>query len=205
MEYLEITFSTLVFTILLRCENGSITYEKVFRELLSLINEKRVGRRLVRQLVEFAFAHLRALQPETKPNFQNGTNGSKKVMCLSDGVTIFRHTFDIPSVLEQIDNRTASWRSISTGSTAHSFVVHGRQTTYECRTLRIGDKVAEILQLLKRPRREEWILEKFPAAEAAATSAAINDLFRRGVLRECTETDHRFGDNDVLLDRDRLC
>jgi len=205
MEYLEITFSSLVFTILSRCERGSITYQKVFRELLSLINEKRVGRRLVRQLVEFAFAHLRALQPETKPNFQNGTNGSKQVMCLSDGVTVFRHTFDIPSVLEQIDNRTASWRSISTGSTAHSFVVHGRQTTYESRTLRIGDKVAEILQLLRKPRREEWILEKFPAAEAGATSAAINDLFRRGVLRECTETDHCSGENDVLLDRDRLC
>ena len=64
MEYLETTFSGLVFTILSRCERGSITYQKVFRELLSLINEKRVGRRLVRQLVEFAFAHVRALQPE---------------------------------------------------------------------------------------------------------------------------------------------
>jgi radical SAM superfamily enzyme YgiQ (UPF0313 family) len=205
MEYLEITFSSLVFTILSRCERGSITYQKVFRELLSLINEKKAGQRLVGQLVEFAFAHLRALQPETRRNFQDGTNGSKKVMCLTDGVTVFRHTFDIPSVLEQIDNRTASWRSISTGSTAHSFVVHGRQTTYESRTLRIGDKVAKILQLLERPRREESILEKFPAAEAGATSAAINDLFRRGVLRECTETDHRFGENDVLFDRDRLC
>jgi hypothetical protein len=205
MEYLETTFSRLVFTILSRCERQSITYQKVFRELLSLINEKKAGQRLVGQLVEFAFAHLRALQPETKPNFQNGTNGSKKVMCLTDGVTVFRHTFDIPSVLEQIDNRTASWRSISTGSSAHSFVVHGRQTTYESRTLRIGDKVAEILQLLRRPRREGWILEKFPVAEAGATSAAINDLFRRGVLRECTETDHCFGENDVLLDRDRFC
>jgi radical SAM superfamily enzyme YgiQ (UPF0313 family) len=200
MEYLEITFSSLVFTILSRCERHSITYQKVFRELLSLINEKRVGRRLVRQLVEFAFAHVRALQPKTTTDFQNGTNGTEKVMCLTDGVTVFRRTFDIPGVLEQIDNRTGSWRSISTGSKAHSFVVHSRQTTYESRTLRISDNVAEILELFKGPRREEWILEKFPAAEASATSAAINDLFRRGVLRECTETDHRFGGNDVLLD-----
>ena len=191
MEYLEITFSTLVFTILSRCETGSINYKKVFRELLSLINEKRVSHRLIRQLVEFAFAQVHALQPKIRTDFQNG-NGTEKIMCLNDGVTVFRRTFDIPSVLEQIDNRTGSWRSISTPSTAHSFVVHPKQTSYESKTLRVGDKVAEILQLLKRPRRKEWILEKFPAAEADATSAAINDLFRRGVLRECTEADHRF-------------
>jgi radical SAM superfamily enzyme YgiQ (UPF0313 family) len=204
MEYLGITFSTLVFTILSRCESGSITYQQVFRELLSLINEKRVGRRVVRQLVEFAFAHVRALQPKIRTDFQNGTNGTEGVMCLNDGVTVFRRTFDILSVLEQIDNRMESWRSISTRSTAHSFVVHPRQTSYESKTLRIGDKVAEILQLLRRPRSEEWILEKFPA-EADATSAAINDLFRRGVLRECTETDHRFRENDVLFDCYRFC
>jgi hypothetical protein len=177
----------------------------VFRELLSLINEKRSGRRLVRQLVEFAFAQVRALQPKTTTGFHNGTNGTEKVMCLNDGVTVFRRTFDIPSVLEQIDNRTGSWRSISTRSTAHNFVVHPRKTSYESKTLRIGDKVAEILQLFKKPRREEWILEKFLAGEAGATSAAINDLFRRGVLRECTEADHRFDENDVLLDRDSFC
>jgi radical SAM superfamily enzyme YgiQ (UPF0313 family) len=200
MEYLEITFSSLVFTILSRCERGSITYQRVFRELLSLINEKRAGRRLVRQLVEFAFAHVRALQPKIRTDFQNGTNGTEKVMCLTDGVTLFRRTFDIPSVLDQINDRAGAWRSIPTRSKAHSFVVHGRQTTYESRTLRISDDVAEILQLFKTPRREGRILEKFPAAEAAATSAAIDDLFRRGVLCECTETDHRFGGNDVLLD-----
>ena len=205
MEYLEITFSSLVFTILSRCERSTITHQKVFRELLSLINEKRGGRRLVRQLVEFAFAHVRALQPKTTTDFQNGTNGAEKVMCLTDGVTLFRRTFDIPSALGQINDRTGSWRSISTGSKAHSFVVHGRQTTYESRTLRIGDNVAKILELFKRPRREGWVLEKFPAAEAGATSVAIDDLFRRGVLRECTETDHRFGENDVLLDCDRFC
>jgi len=205
MEYLETTYSSLVFTILSRCEKSSITYQKVFRELLSLIDEKRAGRRLVGQLVEFAFAHLRALQPKTTTDFQNGTNGTEKVMCLNDGVTLFRRTFDIPSVLEQINDRTGSWRSISTGSKAHSFVVHGRLTTYESKTLRIGDKVAEILQLLKRPRREEWILEKFPAAEADATSAALNDLFRRGVLRKCAEADQAFDKKDVLLDSDGFC
>jgi len=205
MEYLEITFSNLVFTILSRCKRGSITYQKVFRELLALINEKRVGRKLVRELVEFAFAHVRALQPKIRTDFEKGANGSKKLMCLTDGVTVFRHTFDIPSVLEQIDHRTGLWRSLSTRSTAHSFVVHPRQTTYESKTLRIGDKVAEILQLLKRPRREEWILEKFPAAEADATSAALNDLFRRGVLRKCAEADQAFDKKDVLLDSDGFC
>jgi radical SAM superfamily enzyme YgiQ (UPF0313 family) len=200
MEHLEITFSGLVFTILSHCERGSITYQKVFRELLCLINEKKDGRRLVRQLVEFAFAHLRALQPKTAAYCRNGTNGTeKKVMCLDDGVTLFRRTFDIPSVLEQINDRTGSWRSISTGSKAHNFVVHAKQTSYEAKTLRIGDKVAEILQLLKKPRREEWVLEKFPAAEAGATSAAIDDLFKRGVLRECTQTSHSFDQNHVLL------
>src|SRR4030095_16621326 len=115
--------------------------------------------------------------------------GTERVMCLNDGVTVFRRTFDIPSVLEQIDNRTESWRSISTPSTAHSFVVHPRQTSYESKTLRVGDKVAEIVQLLKRPRREVWILEKFPPADLGGRSARISDLFRRGVLRECTQAD----------------
>ena len=115
MEYLEITFSSLVFTILSRCERGSITYQKVFRELLSLINEKKAGQRLGWAVGRVCLRALaRALQPETRRNFQDGTNGSERVMCLTDGVTVFRHTFDIPSVLEQIDNRTASWRSIST-------------------------------------------------------------------------------------------
>jgi len=185
MEYLETTFSSLVFTILSRCERQSITYQKVFRELLFLINEKRAGQRLVGQLVEFAFAHLRALQPETKPNFQNGTNGTERIMCLADEATFFRRTFDIPIALDQINDGTGSWRSISTRSKAHSFVVHRRQTTYESRTLRIGDNVAEILDLLTTPRPKRWILGEFPAADEPATSRAIEDLLRRGVLREC--------------------
>jgi hypothetical protein len=185
MEYLETTFSRLVFMILSRCKRQSITHQKVFRELLSLINEKRVGQRLVGQLVEFAFAHLRALQPETRPNFQNGTNGSERIMYLAVEATLFRRTFDIPSALDQINDGTGSWRSISTRSKTHSFVVHRRQTTYESRTLRIGDDVAEILDLLTTPRPKRWIVGKFPAADGPATSSAIDDLLRRGVLREC--------------------
>ena len=185
MEYLETTFSRLVFTILSRCEGQSITYQKVFRELLSLSKEKRTGQKLVGQLVEFAFAHLRALQPETKPNFQNGTNGTERMMYLADEATLFRRTFDIPSALDQINDRSGSWRSISTRSKTHSFVVHRRQNTYEAKTLRIGDNVAEIIDLLTKPRRKRWILEKFPAADGSATSRAIDDLLRRGVLLEC--------------------
>jgi radical SAM superfamily enzyme YgiQ (UPF0313 family) len=185
MEYLETTFSRLIFTILSRCQGQSITYQRVFGELLSLIKEKKTGQKLLGQLVEFAFAHLRALQPETKPNFQNGTNGSERMMYLADEATLFRRTFDIPSALDQINDRNGSWRSISTRSKTHSFVVHRRQNTYEARALRIGDNVAEILDLLTKPRRKRWILGKFPAADAPATSKAIDDLLRRGVLREC--------------------
>jgi len=185
MEYLETTFSRLIFTILSRCEGQSITYQKVFRELLSLTREKRTGQKLVGQLVEFAFAHLRALQPETKPNFQNGTNGTERMMYLADEATLFRRTFDIPSALDQINDRRGSWRSISTRSKTHSFVVHRRQNTYEAKTLRIGDNVAEILDLLTKPRRKRWVLGKFPAADGPATSRAIDHLLRRGVLREC--------------------
>ena len=185
MEYLETTFSDLVFRILSRCETHNITYQKVFRQLSSLISEKRDGQELVGQLVEFAFAHVRALQPETKPNFQNGTNGTERIMYLADEATLFRRTFDIPSALDQINDRTGSWRSISTRSKTHSFVVHRRQASYESRTLRIGDNVAEILDLLTKPRRRRWILEKFPAADGLAIRRAIDDLLTRGVLHEC--------------------
>jgi hypothetical protein len=205
MEYLETTFSNLVFTILSRCERHGITYQNVFRELLSLINEKRAGQRLVGQLVEFAFAHLRALQPETKPNSQNGTDGTESIMCLADEATLFRRTFDIPIALDQINDGTASWRSISTRPKTHSFVVHRRQTTYESRTLRIGDNVAEILDLLTKPRRRRWILEKFTAAEGLAMRRAIDDLLRRGVLRERGVHQQRPQKQQPLFDRDRFC
>ena len=205
MEYLETTFSRLVFTILSRCERNSITYQNVFRELLSLINEKRPCERLVGQLVEFAFAHLRALQPETKPNFQNGTNGAERIMYLVDEATLFRRTFDIPSALDQINDGTGSWRSISTRSKTHSFVVHRRQTSYESRTLRIGDNVAEILDLLTKPRRRRWILEKFPAADGLVMRRAIDDLLMRGVLHECGVRQQRPQKQHPLFDLDRFC
>jgi radical SAM superfamily enzyme YgiQ (UPF0313 family) len=183
-EYLEITFTSLVFTILWRCGRSSTTYENVFTQLLSLINEKKPGRTLVGQLVEFAFAHVRALQPKPTMNCQPGVNGAERVICLAKEATLFRRTFDIPRALEQINERPGSWRSASTRSKTHNFVVHARQTAYKVSTLTIGDRVAELLGLLKKPRREGWILEKVPAAEAGATSTAIDDLFRRGVLRE---------------------
>ena len=205
LEHVETTFSSLVFTILSRCNSSGITYEKLFRELLSLVDEKRAGQRLVRQLIEFACAHVRALQPKVTTDFRQGTNGNEKRMCLASEATLFRQTFDIPRALGQIKDRPESWRSISTRSKAHSFVVHCIPTAYKSQTLRIGDRVVEILRLFKNPRREEWVLEKFPAAEASATRAAIDDLFGRGVLQECTEADHRFDKNYVLLDRDRFC
>ena len=163
----------------------------MFRQLLSLINEKKGGQKLVGQLVEFAFAHLRALQPEIRPNFQNGTsgtngtNGTERIMYLADEATLFRRTFDIPSALDQINDGTESWRSISTRSKTHSFVVHRRQTSYESRTLRIGDNVSEILDLLTKPRPKRWILGNFPSADGLTISRAIDDLLKRGVLREC--------------------
>jgi radical SAM superfamily enzyme YgiQ (UPF0313 family) len=186
MEYLEITFSSLVFTILSRCKSSGITYERVFRELLSLVDEKRAGQRLVRQLIEFACAHVRALQPKVTADFRQGTNGNEKLLCLASEATLFRETFDIPSALDQIKDRPESWRSISTRSKAHSFVVHCSPTAYKSQTLRIGHNVAEILALASRPRRERWILGKFRPIEANPTKAAIDDLFKRGVLRACS-------------------
>ncbi len=185
IECLEITYSKLFFTILSHCEGHKITYQRVFRELLCLISEKETGQKLVGQLVEFAFAHLRALQPEAISNLRNGTNGTERKMCLADDATLFRRTFDIQSALNQINDRPGSWRSISTRSKTHSFVVHRRQKSCESMTLRIGDNVAEILDLLAKPRPKRWLLEKFPAADRAATVRAIDDLLSRGVLHEC--------------------
>jgi hypothetical protein len=186
LEHLETTFSSLVFAILSRCKRSRITYEKVFRELLSLVDEKRAGQRLVRQLIEFACAHVRALQPRVTTDFRQGTNGNEKLVCLASEATLFRHTFDIPKALDQIKDRPESWRSISTRSKAHSFVVHCSPPTYESKTIRIGDNVAEILALASRPRREGWILGKFRPIEADPTKAAIDDLFKRGVLLACS-------------------
>jgi radical SAM superfamily enzyme YgiQ (UPF0313 family) len=185
MEYLETTFSDLVLKISSRCERDGLTYQNVFGQLRSLIGEKRRGQKLVGQLVEFAFAHVRALQQEIKANLRNGTNGTERVTYLADEATLFRDTFDIPGALDQINERTGSWRSISTSCKAYSFIVHRDQTSYESRTLRIGDNVAEIIDLLTKPRRRRWILGRFPAADEVATKRVIDDLLRRGVLHEC--------------------
>ncbi len=185
IECLETTYSSLFFTLLSRCQRHTITYQRVFKELLCLISERKTSQKLVGQLVEFAFAHLRALQPEARSNFQNGMNGTERIMCLADEATLFRRTFDIPSALDQINDGREDWRSISTQSKTNNFVVHRRQTTYESGTLRIGDNVSEIVSLLIKPRRKRWILTKFPAANRPTVSRAIDDLLTRGVLREC--------------------
>ena len=188
MEYLGTTLSKLLFTILSRCEKGDITYQKVFTELLSLINERKANRRLVRRLVEFAFAHLRARQPESLRNTQPASNGDEGTICIASGATLFRNTFDIPSVLDRIQHQAAAWRSISTRSTNHSFLVYRSQTAgYQSRTLQIGDNVGMIVDLLIEPRQKGWILKKFSAADSEATSGAVEDLLRRGVLRRCAQ------------------
>jgi len=191
MEYLDMTLSKLVFTILFRCAKGEIGYQGVFRELLLLIDERKVGRRFIRRLVEFAFAHLDARQAKTITTAQSVPNGSENVISVAPGTTIFRNTFDIPSVLDRIHDRVANWRTISTRSTSHSFVVHRGQIGYESKTLRVGDDVGIILDLLSEPRQKKWILGKFPIADAEATSDAIDDLLNRGVLFECAAAANR--------------
>jgi hypothetical protein len=214
MEYLGTTLSKLLFTILSRCEKGDMTYRKVFKELLSLINERRNNRRIVRRLVEFAFAHLRARQPESLRNTQSASNRAEGMICAASGATLFRNTFDIPKVLDRIQNQAAAWRSISSRATNHSFLVYRSQTAgYQSRTLQIGDNVGMIVDLLAQPRQKGWILKKFSAAEADATSGAIEDLLRRGVLRHCaqgratkaTETGPAIESRLVSLTRRRAC
>jgi radical SAM superfamily enzyme YgiQ (UPF0313 family) len=185
MEYLETTLSKLLFTILSRCDKGGLAYQEVFGELLLLINEKRAGRRVIGGLVEFAGAHLRARQPKNMVNAQATQNGTDQIICVAGGATLFRDTFDIPSVLERIHQRSIAWRSIPARSTRHSFVVYPGQSGYESKTLQVGDNVAMILELLTTPRRKKWVLGKFSQADAEATDVAITDLLRRGVLHDC--------------------
>jgi hypothetical protein len=187
LDYLETALATLLFAILSRSGRGSITYEKVFSELLCLIDEKGSGRRTIRQLVEFAFAHVRARHFGAKTKTKLASKESEKLLCLADGTTIFRNTFDIPSALDKINHGAESRHSISTRSTAHSFVVYCGETGYESKTLRVGASITIILELLKEPRRKQWILEKLPVAVANATCAAIDELFRRGVLCDCSD------------------
>ena len=185
LECLETTLSNLLFTILSRCEKGRVTHEEVFQKLLLLIIERRSRRRVVEQLVEFAWAHLRARQPENNSNAQPRPNGSDGDICVARGTTLFRNTFDIPTVLDRIHHRVAAWRSTSARSTSHNFVVYRGTSGYESKTLQVGDNVATILDVLTRPRRKGWILRKLPAADAQATNGAIVDLLRRGVLHNC--------------------
>ena len=65
------------------------------------------------------------------------------------------------------------------------------QIGYESKTLRVGDNVGIILDLLSEPRQKKWILGKFPIADAEATSDAIDDLLNRGVLFECAAAANR--------------
>ena len=186
MECLEMTLSSLLFTILSRCEKNDITYQRVFRELLLLIDERRAGCRLIRRLVEFAFAHLRARHSERAIKMKPASNGSDGVICIACGVTLFRKTFDIPSALDRIQNRVGTWPSISTRSTAHNFVVYRSQTGgCESKVLQVGDNIGTILELLAKPRRRKWISGKFSAVDSEATTGAIDDLLKRGVLRDC--------------------
>jgi hypothetical protein len=185
MECLETTLSSLLFTILARCGKDGITYEKVFRELLRLIDERRTGQRIIRQLVEFAFAHIHARQSKTATHGQRMTNGSESLICLANGATVFRNTFDIPSVLDLIHDRVRSWQSISTRSTAHNFVVYRGKTGFESKTLRVGNSVAAIVDLLKKPRPLRVIVGQFKRPDAQLAAAAIEDLCERGVVRSC--------------------
>jgi radical SAM superfamily enzyme YgiQ (UPF0313 family) len=184
MECLELTLSSLVFTILSRCGKNGITYQRVFRELLLLINERRAGHRIIRRLVEFAFSHLRARHAGNVINVKSALNGSKQVIRVARGVTLFPNTFDIPSALDRIHNRVGAWRSISTRSTAHNFVVYRGQTGgCESKAVQVGDNIRLILELLTKPRQRKWILRKFPDGAVEAASNAIDDLLERGVLR----------------------
>jgi hypothetical protein len=113
-------------------------------------------------------------------------NGSKGVICIARGATLFRNAFDIPSVFESIQNRVGAWRTISTRSRTHNFVVYRSQTGgCESKALQVSDNIGQILELVTKPRQKKSILRKFPAADAEAASNAIDDLLERGVLRVC--------------------
>jgi len=181
LEFLETTLSDLILTILSQCGKSKISNQKVFRELLSLIDEKKVKREAIRRLIEFSFAHLCARHSESTTSGQLAKNGNNGLICLAKGTTQFRDTFDIPSALDRIHDRVGAWRSISGQPTSHNFVVYRAQAGYESKTLRVGDNVGIILDLLTKPRRKRSIVDRFSAADAEATSGAIDDLLRRGV------------------------
>lgn len=182
MEYLETSLCDLVFGILSHCDKGRVSHQRVFQELLSLIDVAKPRGRIIRRLVEFAWAHLRARQPQTLANNRALTNGVQERICVAPRTTIFRNTFDIPGVLTRIDHRVASWRSISTRSSSHSFVVYRGKAGYESKTLDVSNEVGLLLELLTTPRRRAWALKKFSRTYESATESAIEDLLKRGVL-----------------------
>jgi radical SAM superfamily enzyme YgiQ (UPF0313 family) len=201
LECLGTTLSNLVFAILSRCEGG-ITPETVFKQLLLLINQRGTRGRVIRQLVEFAFAHVRAWESQPSKNVQSTANGSERVLCLTNGATLFRDTFDIPKVLDRIQDGAESWRAMSARSKAYNFVIYREHAGSESKTLRIGENVAVILALLKKPRSAAWILGRFPVADAHMVRAVLDDLCKRGVLRNAAQStartlDQRVKDKDL--------
>jgi hypothetical protein len=184
LEHLETRLPTLLFTILSQCKGGNITHQEVLKQLLLLINARGPDRSVMRQLVKFAFAHVHARQSEGSNCMQFATNGCQRIMHLANSATLFRNTFDIPSVLDRMHNAAESWRSVSVRSTTNNFVVYRQHTGSESKTLRVGENIAVVLDLLQKPRPKGWILRKFPVADA------LNDLVKRGVL-DCRASGNR--------------
>jgi hypothetical protein len=182
LEHLETTLPRLLFAILSECKGDNITHQKVFNQLLLLINARGGDRSFMRQLVRFAFAHVHARQSEGSCNMQFATNEYQPIMHLVNNATLFSNTFDIPSVLDRMHNEPECWRSISVRSTTNNFVVYRQHPGSESKTLRVGESIAVVLNLLQRPRPRGWILRKFPVADRPAIADALNDLVERGVL-----------------------
>ena len=128
---------------------------------------------------------MRARQERSSKNLQFATNGPERILCLANGATLFRNTFDIPRALDEIHDGMKSWRSISARSTRHDFVVYCEHVGSESKTLRISRHVAIILDYFQEPRSEAWILSKFEPVNTNAAREAIADLLKRRVLCVC--------------------
>lgn len=185
LECLKTTLPKLLFMILSGCEGNPITAQRVARQLLLSIDDKGKGHRALRRLVEFSFAHVRARQERSLKNLPSGTNGLERVLCFARGATLFRNTFNIPRVLDEIHDGVKSWRSISARSIRHNFVIYCEHVGSESKTLRVNENIAIILDFLKEPRSEAWILRKFAPINTNAARGAIADLLKRRVLRVC--------------------
>ncbi len=183
MEYLKTNLCDLAFSILARCDKGQTTHSRVFRELLCLIDETDRRGRVINQLIQFAWAHFRAREPQKISTNNQSVGNFADTICVAPRTTIFRNTFDIPRALDRIDHRVASWRSISTRSTSHSFVVHRGKSGYESKTLAVDNEIGLLLKLLATPRPRAWALKKFSPVHERVTEGAIEDLLERGVLQ----------------------